>query len=234
MYVIPKRNTMRTNFAVAGTMVLALAALAGCKLHIAPEVYLSDLRVAAVDDESGLTTSTRISVQIPSSDECAKYRTEISKVVHGMFPEYAIAGCRSEGFESFLDIDAMIPLVNTKMEWDDSRALLGILSLQDNGDISVGMLLNTHRYDVLSKRMKDEFFQDLDLTDSRIRLIVNNDARRTKHFIVEGVFLNGDRPVLKAAKFPIKRRQKVEITLSNVAASSLARHGEVPVIRVLY
>ena len=85
-------------------------------------------------------------------------------------------------------------------------------------------MLNLDKYELLTKRMNDKFHQSINLTDSKIIVILNNDERESFDFHTVGVFVD-NYPENEGTWHSLDRRQRVEIKLSNVGAGSLARVG---------
>ena len=91
-------------------------------------------------------------------------------------------------------------------------------------DIFVIAMLNLNKYELLKKRMNDKFFQSINLADSKIIVILNNDERESFDFHTVGVFVD-NYPKNEGTWHSLNRRQRMEIKLSNVGAGSLARRG---------
>ena len=220
----------RLTVAVAGLAVI----LSGCKMNVTPELYLSDLRAVLENDAEGLTTPTAIAVQVPSTKKCDEYTTKIGDVLTGVLDDYEARGCTSENMKSWLNLEAQVPVmhflnVTETRVGDPSLPLFGVLvSPLDEGrfagKVGVCLYVNREKHRLLNERMSDAFHQKIDLADSTMGVLLNNDEREPVTFSVGGTFLNGA-PVFKWEQFSLERRHSAELEVSNVGAASLEAEG---------
>ena len=125
---------------------------------------------------------------------------------------------------SYLLSDTQVPLLGSEESWRQSNSMFGILAeAQDDGNILVTVANNSTKYKMLNERVDDEFHQTIDLSDSEITLVLNNDERDPISYLVGGVFLNGQ-PIYYDEEFALKRRHTAEIKLSNVGAAYLEKN----------
>ena len=214
---------MRTLVFIFGIASAAII-VAGCELDIVSDVYVSDLREVATEGTVGLTTPATIAIEIPSTKKCDEYSKKLSAIMRGILIEFSPKSCKQEGMESFLMSDAQIPLMHNEEEWRESKTLFGILAqVENDGNIYVGIAKNSEKFKELNKRVSDEFHQSIDLAESKITLVLNNDERDPVRFIVWGVFLDGE-PIYYNHEATLKRRHTAEIQLSNVGAAYLERN----------
>ena len=207
------------------TIVLIVA---GCKLDMRSEAYVSDLRAVA-GGATGITTLTALIIEIPSHDECDKYSAAVSSVMQGLMRDFSPKRCGQEGMNSYLLAEAQLPFVHSAEAWTQANSLFGVLTTASAQDIAVTLVMDLQKYGTLNQRMKDEFSQAIDLLASRLTMVLNNDERETGEFLTQAVFLN-ETPVIKAEAFTLQRRQKAEIRLSNVSAAYLEKHGSAPIL----
>ena len=202
----------------------ALVLLTACELDITSDVYVSDLRDVAENNTKGLTTPATIAIQIPSTDKCDEYSSKLSAIMEGILLEFAPRICKRNGMNSYLLADSQIPLAGDENASDQSNSLFGILAeLDEDGDIVVYISNDPSKFSTLNKRIDDEFHQQIDLSESKITLILNNDERETITYLVGGVFLNGQ-PIYYDEEFTLERRHTAEIVLSNVGAAYLEKN----------
>ena len=188
------------------------------------DVYVSDLRDVAARKATGLTTPATIAIQIPSTDKCDEYARKISNIMRDILLEFEPKTCKQDGMESYLHSDTQIPLMESEEAWRNSNSLFGILATaEDNGDILVTVANSSQKFGVLNERINDEFHQRIDLSESKITLILNNDERKPAAYLVGGAFLNGE-PIYYDDEFTLRRRHTAEIELSNVGAAFLEKH----------
>ncbi len=218
-----KGKVMRSLFslsAIAGALIV----VAGCELDITSDVYVSDLRDVATNNTEGLTTPATIAIQIPSMDKCDEYSEKLIEIMRGILLEFTPKTCERDGMTSYLLSDTQVPLLGSEKSWRQSSSLFGILAeAQDDGDILVTVANNSDKFRVLNERVDGEFHQSIDLAESEIILVLNNDEREPITYLVGGVFLNGQ-PIYYDEEFSLKRRHTAEIKLSNVGAAYLEKN----------
>ena len=210
------------------TMASLVVVVAGCKLDMRSEAYVSDLRAVA-GGTTGITTLTTLTIEIPSHDECDKYSAAVSSVMQGLMRDFSPKRCGQEGMNSYLLAEAQLPFVHSPEAWRQANSLFGVLTTASAQDIAVTLVMDLQKYGTLNQRMKDEFSQAIDLPASRLTMVLNNDERETGEFLTQAVFIN-ETPVIKAEAFALQRRQKAEIRLSNVSAAYLEKHGSAPML----
>ena len=198
----------------------------GCKLDMISEIYVTDL-IEVVTGEARLTTPTTISFEIPSAEECNKYSSQVMTVMRGMMREFTPKECKNVDMNSYLIAEAKLPFVHDSSTWNQADSLFGILVTASGRDLAMTLRMNKQKYNTVNQRMKDEFHQALNLTDSKITLVLINDEREPIEYHAQAAFIN-NRPIVKSESFRLERRQKATIRLSNVSAAYLAMHGSVP------
>ena len=209
-------------FAIAA---LALALVTGCKMNLTSDLYSSDLRAVRAG-EKGLASPATMAFEIPSTKECDEYTSKIQEIVSGVLKNFVPKGCMREDMESFLTADTQIPIFDSLDAWRKADALFGILLVDrpDPEHIGVAITLNIEKYKVLTDRMNDKFHQTLDLAESKITLVVNNDERKAIAFAVRDAFVNSA-PIHGESEFTVERRHKADIRLSNVVTAFLEQKG---------
>ena len=202
---------------------LALTIVAGCKMNLTADVYSSDLRDVAAGT-TDLTAPATLALQVPGTDKCDEHTAEISEIMAGVVNDFAPKGCESVEMDSFLMADIQMPLLNSESAWKQSNSLFGVVVATNGDSIDALIMLNIDRYEILTKRMKEKFYQSVDLSQSKVTLVINNDERNSVSFSAEAVFVNGE-PVLNKTVYELKRRHKAEIRFSNVATAYMAKYG---------
>ena len=210
-----------------------LALLAGCKMNVTPEVYVSDLRAVA-DGEVGLTTPATLSIDIGSLDLCQEYAAQFKAMLSEMVREFSSRGCEGSGMDVGLAAGFQAPIVSSLEAWAAADSLYGILVSPQSryaGYVGVYFLVDPGRFVTLNTRVKSEFYQSIDLSSSRIKGVLNNDERTEARFTVNDVYLNGS-PLqgLDRTEQTLARRHDAEVVLSNVALSALVQGQAVPAV----
>ena len=212
---------------------LAMTVLAGCKIEMETDLYSSDLRSVS-GGETGLTTPANLALPISSVDKCTEDTQKIVKIMEGMIASFEPKGCERKDINSFMMSVVQVPIVDSVDNWASSDELFGIVAQNDTEDanrINVFLVMNLDRYDILSDRVKDEFYQSLDLDDSTISVVLNNDEREDVTIMVDNAFVQGQ-PELRIA-YAVSRRGQVKIDLSDVSVAFLGRRGLAPVLSLL-
>ena len=210
------------------TFASLVIVVAGCKLDMRSEAYVSDLRAVA-GGTTGITTLTTLTIEIPSHDECDKYSAAVSNVMQGLMRGFSPKRCGQKGMNSYLLAEAQLPFVYTAEAWRQANSLFGVLTAASEQDIAMTLLMDPQKYGTLNQRMEGEFSQGIDLAASSIAMVLNNDERQPSEYLVQAVFIN-EQPVIQSETFALQRRQKAEIRLSNVSAAYLEKHGSVPIL----
>ena len=210
---------------------IVMTGIAGCKISVTPELYLTDLRDVAVNRTKGVSVPATFSFQIPSSSECEKYTAQFTKLIGRSFTGFTAKGCEDQGMESYLMANVSLPLVSHMDDWREAKSLFGIAVISFQEEIEVFMLLDQKEYAALSERVKSEFYQDLELESSTIKYVINNDSQKTERFTISDCFVNAE-PV-EANDFSIERRQRVDVQFSDVKVASLVKTGLTKMTRIL-
>ena len=198
--------------------------LIGCKTNLTADVYSSDLR-DAMAGTVGLAAPATMSFQVPGTDDCPEHTVKISELMTGIMP-ITPRGCESVEMESFLLADIQVPILNSATAWKDSDALFGLLvrKPEDSEDVGVLVVMNLEKYGLLAERTNEKFHQRINLAESKVTLILNNDERTPLSFRTREVFVNAE-PAHGEHDYELTRRHKAEIRLSNVATAYLAKSG---------
>ena len=136
----------------------------------------------ADDGATGLTTPGSIAIQIPSTDKCAEYTEKVAGVLIGILDDYEPRGCSSEGMDSHLNLEAQIPLYGDS---GVATSLFSVVSMRIgnggryDGLVGVCLYLHLERYALLNSRMDDAFNQTVDLAESKVGMLLNNDEKET-------------------------------------------------------
>lgn len=206
-------------------LVTIMLLVSGCKANLLVELYSSDLR--SVDTaKTGLTTPAIMEFQIPSADECDKYAAQIVALMKEVVQHFKPQGCLTRELESFLKAEVQSPIVPNMSSWEESGALVGVVV--DKG--SVVVTLNRSKFEVLNTRMQGEYLRTLNLADSTVTVIVNNDERETQKYETRGALVNGEPIYHEGKDIEVPRRGKAKIELSNVGSAFLAKNGYAPVV----
>ena len=201
---------------------LAIVVVSGCKMNLTADLYSSDL-FDAVAGTADLTTSATMAFQIPSTDDCDEHTAAIAEIMAGVVADFSPKGFESVEMESFLLADTQIPLLAESV-WAEADALFAIVLVEEDGAVGAALVMNRQKYGILTSRMKNKFHQTVNLAESKVTIVLNNDLRDSILFAVEGVFVDGE-PALPKTDYELQRRHNAQIVLSNVATAYMAKHG---------
>ncbi len=203
-------------------LMVAVLMTVGCKMHIVPELYLTDLRDVAVNKTRNVTVPATLSVEIPSSSECQKYTRQVTQKIGAHFLGFTTKGCQDQGMDSYLLANVSLPLTHSVEEWNRVKhsSLFGIVSFadEDRNRVGVHIMLDLVVYESLS--------DDVDIEKSAFGFIVMNDGRKADEFQVSGSFVNGV-PVPYTEEYSVERRGRLDVTISDVKLSYLAKSGTI-------
>lgn len=209
-------------------VLIAQLALAGCKFEFAADLYTSDLRIAADSGQVLITTGT-IALPITSASKCDEQTDSIAQIMAGVVDSFSPRGCEKRGFDAYLIADIDIQVSRSRGTSLDT--LFGIAVEEHNRDLYMRVLLHQEKYQTLNKRASSRYFQEIELDESIVRLVLNNDDRAPVKVFVDEAFVQGI-PVLSRS-FNVDRRGKVEIILSNVGVAHLGHRGWAYGFRIL-
>ena len=206
---------------VAGLAVI----LSGCKMELTPELFTSDIRAVATEGAEDLTAPAILAIGVGSMDTCKEHAEKFAAILSEKVQAFSSRGCEGSGIDVKLVSSIQIPLVNEAVHWQISGSMFGILAQpldQYDGAIGVSFLVNAEQYELLNDQIRSEFYQSIDLADSRVKVVLSNDERGEARFTVNDAYFNGQ-PVqgLERREHTLARRHDAEIVLSNVALSAL-------------
>ena len=203
--------------------ICTLIFLTGCKFNVTANLDIADIRAAVLNQSSNLTTLATLEVEVPSQEKCNESSEELIRLMEGLVLNLSPKGCVNVGFSTYLLLDTDIPIVYGISKWEQADTLLGIMTFISDGLARVYVMNNLEKFAILSKRVRKEHFQSLDISKSIIKIILKNDVQ-TETVFSRVVFLNGD-PVDKFEEYELQHQKELEIELSNVAATNLERNG---------
>ena len=208
-------------------LITFLLLLASCKLEIDGEIYVADI-IDVGEGGGTLNTSMNLSFEMSSEDKCNKEKEEISNILKKYFINFVAKDCYREDYNSYLRIGADIPIImdtapgDGQVDLSDKSAISFSVVKGENEQLryyTTYIVLNNQLYDLISKEIKDKFYQTLKLNQTKIKLAINNDGRETEEVRFASSFVNGQ-PVVFPRNFKIERRQKIDYLGSNVTTAA--------------
>ena len=208
---------------------ISILFIAGCKTDVTVEVYSSDLQRVKADETAELMVSTLMAIEIPSSDQCDKYTSQIVGIMKGLVQDFRPRECTTRDMDSFLVGELQSPLLPGMNAWKAADALLGIVISSERSIVL--LTLNRGKFARLNKRMNDEFHQTLNLAKSKVTMILHNDERTPQTYGMGGALVNGQ-PIYERRDIEIEARRKATIRLSDVGSAALVKYGQVIVLNL--
>ena len=204
-------------------LIFSIAVLSACKFNVTSDLYTSDLRDAVVNQNANLMALATLEIEVVSDEQCKENATEIADLLEGFVSKISTRGCVSREFDTYLVLDAKIPIVKGFNSWNRANSLLGIVAVESKMGVGVFFASDPVKFQILNKRVSDEFDQSLNLAESEVKLNLRGD-NQTETVAVSGAFVNG-RPIDRYTEFELARRGKLEILLSNVGSAHIERAG---------
>ena len=213
-------------------LLLILICISSCKLDMNTDIYLRDIKDVALDNAEGLNTSGILKVGVP---DC-KNKEQISQVtslLSDYFLNVSEKSCEA-GMGSLITMGIDIPIINSIKDWSlktsSTTALLTKFSKSDSS-IYVVFALNKAKFENLNSAVQTKFFDKLNLDESTVSFSVRNDGRRNEVAVISGSFVDG-KPVMFPTNFTLARRNKIDVTPSDVRRNSFSEGGKMPVLQI--
>ena len=134
---------------------------------------------------------------------------------------------------SLITMGIDIPIINSIKDWSlktsSTTALLTKFSKSDSS-IYVVFALNKTKFENLNSAVQTKFFDKLNLDESTVSFIVRNDGRKNEVAVISGSFVDG-KPVMFPTNFTLARRNKIDVTPSDVRRNSFSEGGKMPVLQ---
>ncbi len=201
--------------------------LTSCKLEIDGEIFVADI-VDVGEGKGTLNTPMNLSFEMSSEDKCNEDKEDISNILNKYFVNFVAKDCYREDFNSYLRIGADIPIINDtapgdgKVDVSDESVISFLVVRGENDQLkyyTTHIVLNNQLFELISKEIKDKFYQTLKLNQTKIELAINNDGRETEELRFASSFVNG-KPVVFPQNFKIERRQKIDYLGSDVTTAA--------------
>ncbi len=203
-------------------LIFAITVLSACDFNVTSDLYTSDLRDVVANENANLVTLATLKLEMISNEECKKNATQIANLLKGFISKISTRGCVRKDFDTYLVLDADIPIVNGFNSWNQANSLLGIVAVESNMGIDVFFATDLDKFEVLNERVSDEFDQSLNIANSDVKLILHSE-KQTEIVTVLSAFVDS-RPI-EHTEFELSRRRKIEILLSNVGSAHIESAG---------
>ena len=221
----------------------ALAALGmllivtGCEVQSEFDIYLRDLRQIVDDDEvKRIPVNSRLSVEVPTRDECVSRKQAIAEVIDAYFADATNLTCTDvdSGMRNFLRFDASSPLYDYDTAEQQAESggngdsIIHFGARQnDNGIYVLTTFFNSAALDSLTRDLEATFdtAADLDLELSDVIYRIRNDSKPDVRVGVIPSYLDGDPVPNTQYSFELGYRKSTELRLADVYVDGLTAYG---------
>ena len=212
--------------------LLILTCISSCKLDMNTDIYLRDIKDVALDNAEGLITSGILKVGVPDCNNKGQI-SEVTSLLSDYFLNVSEKSCEA-GMGSLITMGIDIPIINSIKDWSlktsSTTALLTKFSKSDSS-IYVVFALNKAKFENLNSAVQTKFFDKLNLDESTVSFSVRNDGRKNEVAVISGSFVDG-KPVMFPTNFTLARRNKIDVTPSDVRRNSFSEGGKMPVLEI--
>jgi len=196
------------------------------------DIYLRDIKDVALDNTEGLITSGILKVGVPDCNNKEQI-SEVTSLLSDYFLNVSEKSCEA-GMGSLITMGIDIPIINSIKDWSlktsSTTALLTKFSKSDSS-IYVVFALNKTKFENLNAAVQTKFFDKLNLDESTVSFSVRNDGRKNEVAVISGSFVDG-KPVMFPTNFTLARRNKIDVTPSDVRRNSFSEGGKMPVLQI--
>ena len=196
------------------------------------DIYLRDIRDVALDNAEDLITSGILKVGVPDCNNKEQI-SEVTSLLSDYFLNVSEKSCEA-GMGSLITMGIDIPIINSIKDWSlktsSTTALLTKFSKSDSS-IYVVFALNKTKFENLNSAVQTKFFDKLNLDESTVSFSVRNDGRKNEVAVISGSFVDG-KPVMFPTNFTLARRNKIDVTPSDVRRNSFSEGGKMPVLQI--
>ena len=213
-------------------LLFILIFISSCKLDMNTDIYLRDIKDVALDNAEGLITSGILKVGVPDCKNKEQI-SEVTSLLSDYFLNVSEKSCEA-GMGSLITMGIDIPIINSIKDWSlktsSTTALLTKFSKSDSS-IYVVFALNKTKFENLNSAVQTKFFDKLNLDESTVSFSVRNDGRKNQVAVISGSFVDG-KPVMFPTNFTLARRNKIDVTPSDVRRNSFSEGGKMPVLQI--
>ena len=213
-------------------LLLVVTCAPSCKLDMNTDIYLRDIKDVALDNTEGLITSGILKVGVPDCNNKEQI-SQVTSLLSDYFLNVSEKSCEA-GMGSLITMGIDIPIINSIKDWSlktsSTTALLTKFSKSDSS-IYVVFALNKTKFENLNSAVQTKFFDKLNLDESTVSFSVRNDGRKNEVAVISGSFVDG-KPVMFPTNFTLARRNKIDVTPSDVRRNSFSEGGKMPVLQI--
>jgi len=210
--------------------ILSLSFLAGCNVDTTSTVFVTDIFKAAVKEDFITTVPIIYRIEMPSKEKCLQLGDKITPIVRKHMFDVTELQCKSEGFESFLEINAKQKLMHDTFPNIAYPGLSAITANFIDGYYGVQYAFAGKSF----KAMSDELSKAIDNTASlkvrSVSLNLTNDTDQTRTIFITAAYIDG-KPRMNFMH-TLESKTTAAISISNVAIDIAKLAGYVWVLGI--
>jgi hypothetical protein len=211
---------LRSRATIAAT--LSLIALAGCRIEVLQDVYLSD--VAAVRESgTAMPADAVISIEVPSEEKCQEASSTLTPTLSAHFKAAEYKGCRKVEFTTFADFSVETEIVAEVVnQLSDSKfpVYLGVTETEAGAEIAV--FRNNDSMRAMMDAIKEQTNAPVNDIGFAVAARIVNDTSESVPISLLNVFV-GSEPVPFPKEHILDRRDEIVVRASDVANSGFGQ-----------
>lgn len=209
---------------VALFLIVATAALAGCKADLTTTVYLGDVLDLAAAPTKSVMVPAQLSVQMLSQKTCMEKGGEAVELLKPFFQKVGQGVCRQAGFNGYLDVPIEMPVYGAKIgdTMVPPNSTVGVAVASSTDGTVIYASVDPVRLKAVRDAVQQKYMQKIELTDISITVTLNNDSR-SKVRVKSGSAWIAGKPEPWFTDFEIDRRGTLDIRLSDVATATVMK-----------
>jgi hypothetical protein len=194
-------------------------ALTACQAEMQVLIYVNDIMDLLKSGTGTTDIKATVNIQIPSEDS----RDQMLGVLQGYFRNIDNVKTLTKDMNTFLSFSSSFPMiyVGSKTQFEMPSDMLAIIIANaETGGPLLEIGINKNQLEKLNAYVKDQYYQSITIDEMTLSAIVNNDSRSDYKIQAQAVYLN-EKPTPFAKEVVLKRREEVNIRLSDVLRDSI-------------
>ena len=200
--------------------------LAGCKVDVKTDLYISDIRAVRYDGKA-LETDGLLMFQIPTQDTFTRKQADIERLLKTYFKGVENIRTIKQGMEHYVVANIQVPIYKSQDGNTDLHETISfaVMDLREKYNLTgVVLAISEQEYQKLSNDVQKQFIGKLDPDSFRVTVYVNNDGRGPEAINVSSVYLDG-KPIPGYSTITLKKRGKRELVVSRIATINALKSG---------
>jgi len=210
-------------------LIFLYLCLSSCKINFFADLYTSDLiDLANSNDAKIIYLPMEVEFQVASCEDLDNEKRMMSTY----FSDFEFFSCdlNSEDFMSYAKAKVSAPVSNTN---NIPKDLIGFHSYysEDKSYVFLDAIINNSFLKQLKDYVYEQTFQELTLSDSKLKINLNNDVQSVKILVMPS-FVDG-KAIALDTEYELRKREKLTIETSNVSNSHLETNFWAPILSIV-